>query len=120
MRRWPVCQKWGNKVELLLFIAQRVTAMILAPLVIIHLGLILLAVRGSLTGAEILARTQGSIGWALFYVLFVVAASVHAPIGLRNILVEWTRLSKPLINVAVLVFALLLLSVGLRAVVAVI
>lgn len=107
-------------MERYLFVAQRLTAMLLGPLVLIHLGLILVAVRGGLTGAEILARTEGSAGWTVFYGLFVVAASVHAPIGLRNVLREWTGLGKPAVDVVVIVFGALLLALGLRAVAAVI
>ena len=107
-------------MERLLFIAQRGTAVVLAPLVLIHLGLILMAVRGTLTGAEILARTQGSTGWALFYGLFVVAVSIHAPIGLRNVLREWTGLRKGQIDSLTVVIAFTLLILGLRAVAAVV
>ena len=103
-----------------MFIAQRLTALLLAPLVLVHLGLILLAVRDGLTGAEILARTQDNMAWAIFYGLFVFAAAIHAPLGLRNILREWTGFSKSIINGLVVVFALLLLLLGLRAVNAVI
>ena len=107
-------------MERTLYIAQRGTAMVLGPLVLIHLGLILYAVRGGLTGAEILDRTQGSAGWALFYGLFVVTVAIHAPIGIRHILREWTPLSWRSINLLSLLFALLLLLLGLRAVVAVV
>lgn len=107
-----------------LFLAQRLSALLLAPLVLIHLGLILYAVRGGLSGAEILARTRGSAGWAVFYGLFVLAAAVHAPLGLRNILREWTALGgsgkgKTVIDLLALIFALALLLLGLRAVAAV-
>lgn len=107
-------------MERTLYIAQRGSAMVLGPLVLIHLGLILYAVRGGLTGAEILGRTQGSVGWALFYALFVFAAAIHAPIGLRQILREWTPLSWRSINLVSLSFGLLLLLLGLRAVAAVV
>lgn len=103
-----------------LFIAQRLTAMILAPLVIVHLGLIMFAVRGGLTAAEILARTQGSVSWAIFYGLFVVAVAVHAPIGLRKVLQEWTSLENSTINSFCWMFALLLLVLGFRAIAAVV
>ncbi len=99
-----------------LFIVQRITAMVLAPLVLIHLGLILFAVRGGLSGAEILSRTQSNVIWPIFYGLFVVAAAVHAPIGVRNVLREWTALSKPVVDIFVCTFALLLLLTGVRAV----
>jgi fumarate reductase subunit C len=107
-------------VETRLFVVQRMSAMILAPLVVAHLALILYAVRGGLTADEILARTHGSIGWALFYGVFVLAASVHAPIGVRNVLEEWTRWRGASLDVAMLVLALALMATGLRAVWAVV
>ncbi len=107
-------------METRLFVLQRVSAMFLAPLVMVHLGLILYAVRGGLTADEILARTQGSIGWALFYGIFVLAASVHAPIGVRNVLKEWTTWGGNSLNVAMLVLAAALMASGLRAVWAVV
>ena len=106
-------------MEKRLFVLQRLSAMVLAPLVIVHLVLILVAVRNGLTGAEILARTAGNAWWAGYYALFVLAAVVHAPIGLRNLLREWTRLDWPVINVLAGAFAAVLLVMGLRAVVAV-
>jgi fumarate reductase subunit C len=107
-------------VETRLFVLQRMSAMFLAPLVIVHLVLILYAVRGGLTADEILARTQGSIGWALFYGVFVLAASVHAPIGVRNVLREWTSWRGHSLDVAMLVLATALMASGLRAVWAVV
>ena len=107
-------------METRLFALQRFSAMLLAPLVAVHLGLILYAVRGSLTAGEILGRTQGSIGWALFYGLFVLAVSVHAPIGVRNVLKEWTSWRGHSLDVAMLVLAAGLMATGLRAVWAVV
>jgi len=107
-------------VETRLFALQRFSAMLLAPLVVVHLGLILYAVRGGLTADEILGRTQGSIAWALFYGLFVLAASVHAPIGVRNVLKEWTPWRGRSLEIAMLVLAAALLASGLRAVWAVV
>ncbi len=107
-------------METRLFVLQRLSAMFLAPLVMVHLGLILYAVRGGLTAGEILARTHGSIGWALFYGVFVLAASVHAPIGVRNVLKEWTSWRGHSVDVAMLVLAAALMASGLRAVWAVV
>ncbi len=107
-------------METRLFVLQRVSAMFLAPLVMVHLGLILYAVRGGLTADEILARTQGSVGWALFYGVFVLAASVHAPVGVRNVLKEWTSWRGHSLDVAMLVLAAALMASGLRAVWAVV
>lgn len=102
------------------FLLQRLSALVLAPLVLVHLILILYAVRNGLTADEILGRTQGSLAWALFYGLFVVAAAVHAPLGLRNILREWTALGDKAVAGLAAAFALGLLLLGLRAVVAVV
>ena len=106
-------------MERSLFLAQRITAMILAPLVITHLGLILFSVQGGLTAAEILDRTQGNIGWALFYSLFVVSAAIHAPIGLRHVINEWTSMPQRWVNALVMILGGALLLLGLRAVFAV-
>ncbi len=103
----------------MLFLAQRVTAFVLSFAVAIHLATILYAVRGGLTAAEILARTNGNTGFALFYGLFVVAVAIHAPIGLRNILREWTAWRGLALDVALVLFSLLLLLLGLRAVFAI-
>ncbi|NCF26609.1 MAG: succinate dehydrogenase [Gammaproteobacteria bacterium] len=107
-------------MEVRLFALQRVSAMVLGPLVMVHLGLILYAVGGGLTADEILARTQGNVGWAIFYGVFVLAASVHAPIGVRNVLKEWTPWRNRSLDVAMLIVAAALLAMGLRAVWAVI
>ena len=102
-----------------LFIAQRATAFVLAFAVAIHLATILYAVRGGLTAAEILSRTHGNLAFAMFYGLFVVAVAVHAPIGLRNVLREWTPWRGRPLDIALSAFALVLLVLGLRAVFAV-
>jgi len=107
-------------MERRLFVLQRLSALLLAPLVVAHLGLVVVAIRDGLTAAEILGRTQGSVGWALFYGLFVLAAAVHAPIGLRSILREWTPLPRPAVEALSAGFAALLLLLGLRAVWAVV
>lgn len=107
-------------METLLFLLQRLSALILAPLLLVHLGLIIHASRGGLSAGEILARTQGSTLWALFYGVFVVAVAVHAPIGLRRVIHEWTRWRGASLDLAMVVLAILLLALGFRAVVAVI
>ncbi len=102
-----------------LFIAQRITAFVLAFAVAVHLMTILFAVRGGLTAAEILARTHGNLAFALFYGVFVIAVVIHAPIGLRNVAREWTAWRGRSLDVALVAFSLLLLVLGLRAVFAV-
>ena len=103
-------------MERRLFLLQRLTALLLAPLVLVHLGLVLWAIRDGLSAAEILGRTQGSVGWALFYGAFVLAAAVHAPIGVRAVLIEWTPLGERTAGWLSLAFGLVLLALGLRAV----
>ena len=103
-----------------LFAVQRLSAKLLAPLVLIHLALILYAVQGGLSAAEILGRTQGSVAWGGFYVLFVVAVAIHAPIGVRNVVREWSRWRGRSLDVASVVLAMVLLALGLRAVAAVV
>jgi fumarate reductase subunit C len=107
------------RVTAALFVLQRASAMMLAFAVTVHLVTILYAVRGGLTAGEVLARTRGN-GWFLaFYLLFAVAVAVHAPIGLRNILREWTLWRGRSLDVALALFAAALLFLGLRAALAV-
>jgi fumarate reductase subunit C len=103
-----------------LYIWQRVTAAIMAPLVLVHIAVIFYATRGGLSAADILARTRGSIAWAAFYGLFVLAISIHASIGVRNVLAEWSPLDERRIDACVIFFGLVLLVLGLRAVAAVV
>jgi fumarate reductase subunit C len=102
-----------------LFLAQRLSAMVLALAVAVHLATILYAIRGGLTAGEILARTHHNIGLGLFYGLFVVAVAMHAPIGLRNVIREWTPWRGRTLDAALALVAVALLVLGLRAVVAV-
>jgi fumarate reductase subunit C len=102
-----------------LYVCQRAAAAVMAPMIIVHVAVIFYATRHDLTAADILARTRGNIAWGAFYALFVVAASIHAAIGIRNILAEWSRLNDRGAGTAALVFGLVLLGLGLRAVAAV-
>lgn len=102
-----------------LYLLQRLTALIMAPLVLGHIAVMIYAVQGGLSAAEILGRTQGSLFWALFYGLFVVAVSVHAAIGLRTILFEWGRLSGTLLDAISWFICVGLLWLGLSSVYAV-
>lgn len=99
---------------------QRISAMVLAVCVLVHLAVMIYAVRGGLSGAEILARTQGSWGFGVFYALFVFACAVHVPPGLANIAVEWLRWPAARALRVARLFGLLLLVTGLRAVYAVV
>jgi len=104
--------------QVILWGAQRISAMLLAVCVIVHLVTIIYAVRNGLSGAEILGRTRGSVAWGSFYALFVAAVAVHAPIGARNILAEFGWRGRG-VDVLMFVLALTLLMWGLRAVLAV-
>lgn len=95
---------------------QRVSAMVLALFVFVHLGIMIYAVRGGLSAAEILGRTQGSLGFGIFYSLFVIACAVHVPIGLARIIEEWLGWRGAIVAVVTWLFGLLLLVTGLRAV----
>ena len=56
-----------------LYLWQRLTAAVMAPLVLAHVIVIFYATRQGMSAADILARTRGSVAWASFYGLFVVA-----------------------------------------------
>ncbi len=109
----------NTRTEVKLWIAQRVSAAVLAVCVVVHLATIIYAVQGGLSAAEILARTRGNTAWFAFYALFVLAVSVHAPIGLRAILIEWLRWRGRARDPALLLFAAILAWMGMSAVVSV-
>lgn len=102
-----------------LYMAQRLSAMVMGPLVLGHLAVMVYAIQGGLSSAEILARTQGSVVWFLFYGGFVLTVSIHAAIGLRVILHETTGLRGLALELFTWVMGLALLIMGARAVAAV-
>ncbi len=102
-----------------LFIAQRLSAAVLAFAVTVHLATILYAVRTGLTAEEVLGRTRENIWFLAFYLLFVLAIAIHAPIGLRNIAREWTSWRGRSLDVALAIVAVVLLLLGVRAALAV-
>ena len=106
-------------LDIRLYMAQRLSALIMVPLVIGHIAVMIYAVQGGLTVNEILGRTQGAFAWFLFYGSFVVAVSVHGAIGLRVITFEWLGLKGHSLTIlSWMVFAGLLVLGG-RAVFAV-
>jgi len=105
--------------QTLLWMAQRATAAVLAVCVVVHLATIIYAVQGGLSAAEILGRTRGSAGWLAFYSVFVFAAAIHAPIGLRPVLGEWLHWRGASRELFLVFFAAILLITGMRAVLAV-
>jgi succinate dehydrogenase subunit C len=105
--------------EAILWIAQRASAAVLAVCVVVHLATIIYAVQGGLSAGEILGRTRGNAGWFAFYSVFVLAVSVHAPIGLRTVFIEWLRWRGRSRDVVLLFLAAVLAWMGMRAVLAV-
>mgnify|MGYP001821498297 CR=1 FL=1 len=103
-----------------LYLAQRISAIIMAPLVLVHLAVMVYAVQGGLDAAEILGRTRGSVLWGLFYGLFVIAVSVHAAIGLRVIVYEYLKPSRGLLDAFTVAVGVFLFALGARAVYAVV
>ena len=103
-----------------LYLWQRATAALMVPLVLLHIAVIFYASRRGMTAADILSRTHGSIMWASYYGLFVAAASIHASIGVRNVLTEWSPLTDRRASVFAIVFGVLLAALGARAVFAVV
>jgi fumarate reductase subunit C len=106
-------------LDLRLYMLQRITAVIMVPLVLVHLAVMIHAIQGGLSAAEILGRTRGSVLWALVYGSFVVAVSIHGAIGLRVIVAEMLRLRGAALSVLTWAVFAGLLVLGARAVIAV-
>lgn len=102
--------------EFTLYMAQRITALLMAPFVIGHLAVMIYAIQGGLSAAEILGRTQGSTLWFLFYGGFVIAVSIHGAIGLRNVAEEWAGLKGAALEGFMWLVGLGLFALGARAV----
>jgi fumarate reductase subunit C len=103
-----------------LYFWQRATAALMLPLVLVHIAVIFYATRQGMTAADILSRTHGSIVWASYYGIFVAAVSIHAAIGVRNVLIEWSPLDDRRCGLFAMVSGLGLAVLGLRAVAAVV
>lgn len=107
-----------------LYTLQRLTALLMVPLVLGHVVVIFYASRKGLSAADILGRTRGSVGWGLYYAAFVAAAAVHGAIGVRGVLREWGPRAlarrERLLDLAMWGFGLVLVLLGLRAVAAVV
>ena len=104
------------RAESFLWLMQRISAGVLALCVTVHLATIIYAVQGGLSAAEILGRTRGNAGWFAFYSVFVLAVTVHVPIGLRSVCSEWLRWRGRSRDLALLLFAGFLAWAGMRAV----
>jgi fumarate reductase subunit C len=103
-----------------LYVWQRLTAALMAPLVLVHVAVIFYATRKGMSAADILGRTRGSVAWALFYGTFVAAVAIHAAIGVRNVLIEWLSLAERDAGMFAAMLGAFLLTLGLRAVAAVV
>ena len=103
-------------LDLRLYMLQRLSAVVMIPLVLGHLAVMVYAIQGGLSTGEILSRTQGSVAWFAFYGLFVIAVSVHAAIGLRVILHEWFGLARGTLGALTWAIGLALLWLGGRSV----
>ena len=99
-----------------MWVAQRASAAVLAVAVSVHLATVIYAVRGDLSAAEIIARLQGNAAWLSFYVVFVSAAAIHAPIGIRTILLESTPIPPRVADALSAAVLLVILILGLRTV----
>jgi fumarate reductase subunit C len=103
-----------------LYVWQRATAALMVPLVAVHLAVIFYATRQGFSAADILSRTRGSIAWGAYYGVFVAAVSIHAAIGVRNVLAEWSPLSDRRAGQLAVALGVLLAVLGFRAVAAVV
>ena len=103
-----------------LYVWQRATAALMVPLVAVHVALIFYAMGRGLTATDILGRTRGSLLWACFYCVFVTAVAIHASIGVRNIISEWSPLNERNAGRLAILFGLFLFLLGMRAVAAVV
>ena len=103
-----------------LYILQRATAVLMVPLILAHIAVIFYATRKGLSAADILGRTRGSIGWGVYYGIFVLAAAIHAGIGVRTVAVEWGGLRPAAADAVMWATGLALLVLGARAVAAVV
>jgi len=95
---------------------QRISAMVLAVFVVLHLVIMMYAIRGGLSASEILDRTQGNVLFGIFYGLFVLACAVHVPIGVAKIVQEWGGISPSVARGLSLLFSILIVGMGSAAV----
>lgn len=103
------------RMETYLWLAQRVSAMLLAVCVVVHIATMIVAVQGGLSAEEIIGRIGGNKIWLAFYLVFVLSVAVHAPIGLKTILREMTSMPQKRIDLLMMLFALLVAVLGVRA-----
>lgn len=103
-----------------LYLLQRLSALVMAPLVLGHIAVMIYAVQNGLSAAEILGRTRGSVWWGTFYGLFVAAVSIHAAIGLRVVAFETLKVPERWLAPLTWAIGIALAVLGARAVIAVV
>jgi len=103
-------------LTLRLYMLQRLTALLMAPLVLGHLAVMIYAIQGGLSTAEILGRTQGSVLWFAFYGVFVCAVAIHGAIGVRTIVHEWGGVTGRGLDLIMWAIGVALFALGARAV----
>lgn len=103
-----------------LYLLQRLSALVMAPLVLGHIAVMIYAVQNGLSAAEILGRTRGSVWWGTFYGLFVAAVSIHAAIGLRVVAFETLKVPERWLAPLTWAIGIVLAVLGARAVIAVV
>ena len=114
--RKPMKTKQISHFEPIIWSLQRVSALVLAWCTIIHLIVIITSVQKGLTAASIIDRIGGNGSWFIFYTIFVLAASIHAPIGIRIVLKEWTKVKEAQITLLSLGFGAFLATLGMWSV----
>ena len=103
--------------------SRRLSALVLAPLVLVHIGLIVYCrARRAHAAEEILGRTQGSLFWgAVLRPLRASRRRCTVPIGLRTVVARMDALARPWLDCGHGgLRRLVLVGLGLRAVVAVV
>jgi len=105
------------KTETWLWLGQRLSAVVLAVCVVVHIVTMIFAMRGGLSTGEIAGRVGGNVWWLTFYGLFVLSVSVHAPIGIRAVLLESTPISARRIGLLCMIFGLFIIVFGIKAVI---
>ena len=107
-------QQTSARMDTILWLAQRIRAMGLAVAIIVHIITMIIAMQGGLSTSEIADRLGGNLYWLVFYAVFVTAVSIHAPIGLRAVLLEITSLPASRIDLLTMLFGLFVFVLGIR------
>jgi fumarate reductase subunit C len=106
----------SSRTQARLWYWQRASAMVMAVCVVGHLAVMIYAVRGGLSAAEILGRTHGSRLFASLYTLLVLACAIHVPIGLVAIAEEWAGWRGSKVTIGAGLFGAVIAVMGMRAV----